>query len=96
MNVVLQLVLALGSWLLAALMVVARLRYEDRGVAEQRRRGISILPVWPLVPLLCLTPAVFLGWQHTIMKVMAGLHAALLMWSAGSIAYWTARTRQDA
>lgn len=96
MSVALQMVLALGSWLLAAIAPAARLGYEDRRLPEGKRRGLSIFPGWPLMPLLCLTPALFLGSQHLVMKIIAGFHSVLLLWAVGYIGYWTARARRDA
>ena len=44
----------LGAWLLFTIVPAGRLAVEDelRGVAPESRRGVSILPVFPLFPLV--------------------------------------------
>jgi|688.fasta_scaffold269337_2 hypothetical protein len=44
----------LGAWLLLTIAPAGRRAVEDelRGVAPESRRGVSVLPVFPLFPLL--------------------------------------------
>jgi hypothetical protein len=95
MSVTFQVVLALVSWFLALSTEVARLGYERRHVPKAQRGGVAIMPIWPLMPLICLSPALILGSHHLVMKCVAGFHAVLLLWAIGYISYWVVRRWRD-
>jgi hypothetical protein len=88
----LQVTVALLSWFLVVIAPAARLAYEDRNLSQSKHRGVSILPGWPLLPMLFLLPMSFLGAQHIVMKVILCLHGALFVWAIAYLAYWTIRT----
>jgi hypothetical protein len=95
MSAPIQIGLALLSWMLGGLTALARLRYEDRKLARDRRRGVALMPIWPLLPMLILAPAIFVGFNHIVMKVIVGFHAVLLVWATVHISYWEVRRMRD-
>jgi hypothetical protein len=90
-----QVVLALVSWLFVVVAPLARLVLEDRNVPERKRRGVSILPGWPLMPILFLAPMPFLGARHLVLRIIAIVHVVLLVWALGYIVYWVNRARRE-
>jgi hypothetical protein len=90
-----QVVLALVSWFFVVVAPLARLAFEDRNVPERKGRGVSILPGWPLMPILFLAPMPFLGARHLVLRIIAVFHVVLLVWALGYIAYWANRTRKE-
>ena len=95
MSVGLQIVLALVSWLFAFVAPAGRLGFADRNLPVEKRRGASIVPGWPLVPLLLLAPMPFLGAQHLVMRLISWFHAAILLWAIAYLAYWRLRLRMS-
>ena len=87
----LHIILAFASWFVFVVAPAARLAYEDRDLPKERRRGVSILPAWPLLPLIILVPIYFLGFRHPLALIVAAGHVVLLAASLGYIALWTAR-----
>ena len=91
-----QVALALVSWFLVAIAPAAERAYKDRAVLRSQRRGVSIVPVWPLMALLLLAPILVLGAKHVVATMIAVLHLLLLVTAAGYSAYWIVRLRRDA
>jgi hypothetical protein len=90
----LQISLILVAWLFAALAPTGPVGFANRRRPPPQRRGVSILPGWPLLPLLFLAPMPFLGADHLVMRILAWLHAALLLWALVYLAYWLVRIRR--
>ena len=89
-----QVVLALVSWFVAALVPVAKVEYEDRALPAERRRGVSIIPGWPLMPLLLSAPVLVFGAAHVVARAIAVLHVLLLVAAAVYVGYWKVRLRR--
>lgn len=84
-------VLALVAWFAATLAPAARLACEDRALPERQRRGVSILPGWPLVPVVLSIPAFALGADHLLPSAISALHVGLLVYSVSYSAFWIRR-----
>jgi len=84
-------ILALLAWFAATLIPAAQFACEDRDLPRHQQRGVSILPAWPLVPILASTPAFALGAAHIVTLVVSALHLGLLAYSVYSILVWHRR-----
>lgn len=89
-----QVLLAFVSWFFAAIAPAARMAFEDRDLPQEKRRGTSIFPLWPLMPLLMLSPVPLVGSRHIVSIVLFALQLLLLLAAVGNIAYWTVRHRR--
>src|SRR5262245_58599294 len=89
----LLLILVTIVWVLLMMASMARLAMEDarRGVPENERRGVSCLPVFPVVPLVMWGVALLIDliaepWGTWI---IVSLHTVLLVAVTGSLVwYW--------
>ncbi len=88
-----QILLALTSWLVFVIAPAGRLAYLDRGLPTTKRRGVSIFPGWPVLPMLLSAPALILGAEHALSIILAALHVAVLVGSLGYVGYWYYRLR---
>jgi hypothetical protein len=87
-------ILGLVTWFVVAVAPAAKLAFEDRGLPKERRRGVALFPIWPLVPLVFLALAAIFGSNHLLSKVIAVINLLLLSISLGYIAWWTIRLRR--
>ena len=96
MGALTQVLLALVSWFFAAIAPLGPLGYANRKLPVGEKRGVSIFPGWPLLPLLFMSPMPFLGSQHVVMRIVQWFHGALLVSALLYLAYWVVRTRRAA
>jgi hypothetical protein len=94
MSVGLQIGLAFIAWFFVVITPLGPLGYQDRALPAEKRRGVSIFPGWPLLPLLFLAPMPLLGGQHLVTRIISWLHAVLLVGALAYLAYWIVRGRR--
>lgn len=74
-----QILLALVARLLASLAPIGPTAYTNRLLPREQRRGVSVFPAWPLLPLIFLSPLLFLGAGHIVSRILFGFHTLLLV-----------------
>ncbi len=65
------------AWFLASIVPAGRLAIEDelRGVPSDSRRGVSIMPIFPVLPLIIWG----IGWASTVL--ISGIVSGVLLYS---------------
>jgi hypothetical protein len=86
-------VLALVAWFGALVLVPAsKLSFEVRQSGGPRR-GVSVLPLWPILPIAFFVPVTVMGPRDGVALGIGAFHLALLAWSAAYSAYYSMRTK---
>ncbi len=93
MVLVAYLVLVFVAWFVIVVSPAARYAYEDRALPEGRRRGSSIFPGWPVMPILFSAPVIIAGVDHWVATVIVVAHAGVLALCVVNIVYWIVRLR---
>ncbi len=93
MELVAYLALVFVAWFVIVVAPAARFAYEDRALPTERRRGVSILPGWPVMPILFSAPVIIAGVDHWTATLIVVAHGGLLALAAVNIVFWTVRLR---
>lgn len=86
--------LLFAAWLLVSLAPAARKAFEDRDRPPGERRGTSILPAFPVLPLLACGLLYLVGADSRAALVIVGLHAAALVAALIEITRWALKLRR--
>lgn len=83
------------AWFLIAVEPAAKKGYEDRDLPNEKKRGTSILPVFPVAPIL-VGLIVYAAHKYLASWVAVVLLCANATWALvalGRMAYWIVRMR---
>ena len=93
MDLVAYLALVFVAWFGIVVAPLARYAYEDRALPTERCRGVSILPGWPVMPIVFSAPVIIAGVDHWIATLIVIAHGGLLAFVAVYIVFWIVRLR---
>jgi hypothetical protein len=89
-----QALVAFVAWFTVVLAPLGRLSFEDRNLPPVKRRGVALLPVFPIFPGVALVPLMVFGPEHWLPLVLAVVHLLLFLFAASDLVYWSVRLRR--
>jgi len=96
---ILQISIGMGlllAWFIILIAPASKLAYEDRDLPEDKKRGVSILPGLPIMPIFVGIFAYFSNrYLSTWVAIgILGVNAALAVWALADIVYWARKLKK--